>query len=387
MSSSDSTSLADPLAKLIAQLRRLREKTAPWILIVQCYLRRPEITLERPPMSAEPLHPLSGQARKQCQDEARALIQQAAQLTGGPKRDATVWFINRLRQGSYWRPLGWITDRPLAAIEALEHFEITGTLETSRQRLPRPQPPLEKHLADLKAFDLNKPPVEPYVFQEYPLLMYNHTSGATQAARDFEERQRMLSEGWSEDPTLASPPIAVPDPQELDAAESRAAIPATPVPAPKAPPPSSDNPSVDESEQMPSSVAEPKPFAQSWDKVEVSFVSRESVEIRCGSRSEIWKYSELGFANRRNGQPTKAWFALLLMAQLGCIPEGARTAPPGSKCIRESKKSKGCSGFASGCMETLSPLSPAPVTSQSSRSVARPLSRLTDTQRQLSLCR
>jgi hypothetical protein len=72
-------------------------------------------------MSAEPPHPLSDQARRQYEDEARALIQQAAQLTGAPKRDATVWFINRLRQGSYWRPLGknvgWITDGSIAKFD------------------------------------------------------------------------------------------------------------------------------------------------------------------------------------------------------------------------------------------------------------------------------
>jgi hypothetical protein len=72
----------------------------------------------------------------------------------------------------------------------------------------------------MQEFDLNKPPAPPYVFREYPFLLYNHptTNGerqvrgerAAKPAHNHEERQRMLAEGWSEDPFPSPEPVEVP---------------------------------------------------------------------------------------------------------------------------------------------------------------------------------
>ena len=67
---------------------------------------------------------------------------------------------------------------------------------------------MRRHLEDLdgkeaaghKEFDLNKPPVPPYVYREYPFLMYHHASKQTRPAHNHEQRQKMLAEGWSQDP-------------------------------------------------------------------------------------------------------------------------------------------------------------------------------------------
>ena len=58
----------------------------------------------------------------------------------------------------------------------------------------------------MKEFDLNKPPGKPYVYSEFPYLMYHHESRQTRPARNHEERERMLAEGWSEDPFGSEPP-------------------------------------------------------------------------------------------------------------------------------------------------------------------------------------
>jgi hypothetical protein len=60
-----------------------------------------------------------------------------------------------------------------------------------------------------KEFDLNKPPVPPYVYREFPFLMYHHASHQTKPARSGEERERMMAAGWSEDPFPAEAPPEV----------------------------------------------------------------------------------------------------------------------------------------------------------------------------------
>ncbi len=57
-----------------------------------------------------------------------------------------------------------------------------------------------------KEFDLNKPPVPPYQYREFPFLMYQHDTKAAKAARNPEEKERMLAEGWSVDPFPAEMP-------------------------------------------------------------------------------------------------------------------------------------------------------------------------------------
>lgn len=72
----------------------------------------------------------------------------------------------------------------------------------------------QKEAGTRKEFDLNRPPVPPYHFREYPFLMYHHPTKQARAAQNHEQRQKMLAEGWSEDPV----PIQTPE-VELTASE------------------------------------------------------------------------------------------------------------------------------------------------------------------------
>jgi hypothetical protein len=64
----------------------------------------------------------------------------------------------------------------------------------------------QKQAGGMKEFDLNKPPVPPYVYREYPFLMYHHPTRRAAPALNHEQRQKMLSEGWSEEPAAADIP-------------------------------------------------------------------------------------------------------------------------------------------------------------------------------------
>ena len=66
----------------------------------------------------------------------------------------------------------------------------------------------------LKEFDLNKPPVPPYQMREFPFLMYHHATGKTRAARNADEREFLISEGWSLNPKREEPIIELtPEPE------------------------------------------------------------------------------------------------------------------------------------------------------------------------------
>jgi hypothetical protein len=72
--------------------------------------------------------------------------------------------------------------------------------------------------------------------------------------------------------------------------------------------------------------AEPS-CAASWDRVEISFLSDERVQIRNGTRTETRNYAELGFADSRSGKPNRAWETLRALAEAnGIIQDGASTA-------------------------------------------------------------
>jgi len=78
----------------------------------------------------------------------------------------------------------------------------------------------QKEAGGMKEFDLNKPPAPPYLYREYPILLYNHSTGQNRPARNYDERQRMLAEGWSENPVAPAPPEVELTPQEeLEAKE------------------------------------------------------------------------------------------------------------------------------------------------------------------------
>jgi hypothetical protein len=58
----------------------------------------------------------------------------------------------------------------------------------------------------MRDFDLNKPPAQPYVYREFPFLLYHHADGKTKPALNPEMREKMLAEGWSEAPFPAELP-------------------------------------------------------------------------------------------------------------------------------------------------------------------------------------
>jgi hypothetical protein len=47
-----------------------------------------------------------------------------------------------------------------------------------------------------KQFDLNAPPKEPYRFQEFPCVIYDHEERVTKVVHSEEERAAYLAEGW-----------------------------------------------------------------------------------------------------------------------------------------------------------------------------------------------
>ncbi len=73
-----------------------------------------------------------------------------------------------------------------------------------------------------------------------------------------------------------------------------------------------------EVQQAESSLAAPK----SWDEIEVAFLSDERVEICSGTTRQNCNYGELGFEDRRNGKPNRAWVTLREIAgQNGAMPK------------------------------------------------------------------
>jgi len=73
---------------------------------------------------------------------------------------------------------------------------------------------LDKKEATVGEFDLNKPPLKPYVHREYPMVLYSHATKQTQVAHNYEQRQTMLAQGWSIDP---EPPKVAPEPETVGA--------------------------------------------------------------------------------------------------------------------------------------------------------------------------
>jgi hypothetical protein len=71
-------------------------------------------------------------------------------------------------------------------------------------------------LAGQREFDLNKPPAPPYQYREFPFLMYHHATGKTHPARNEEEREHLISEGWSRNPKRDEPIIELTAEPERD---------------------------------------------------------------------------------------------------------------------------------------------------------------------------
>jgi hypothetical protein len=83
-----------------------------------------------------------------------------------------------------------------------------------------------------------------------------------------------------------------------------------------------------------------------WNRIGISFLSDERVQIRNGTNTETCNYGELGFADRRakrgKPKPNQAWVTLRAMAeQNGIIRDGAKTGaawPKVEKRIQEIRK-------------------------------------------------
>lgn len=68
----------------------------------------------------------------------------------------------------------------------------------------------QKEAAGIKDFDLNKPPTAPYVYREFPRLMYHHDRREARPAANQMEKDRMLAEGWAIEPFPSEPPPEIP---------------------------------------------------------------------------------------------------------------------------------------------------------------------------------
>jgi hypothetical protein len=66
--------------------------------------------------------------------------------------------------------------------------------------------------------------------------------------------------------------------------------------------------------------------AESWDQIEISFLSDERVQIEIGSSRATLNYAEMGFADKRSGKPNQAWIMLRRLAEAdGLIKDGSGT--------------------------------------------------------------
>jgi hypothetical protein len=72
--------------------------------------------------------------------------------------------------------------------------------------------------------------------------------------------------------------------------------------------------------------------AAKWEDIEISFLSDERVQIRNGPQPETRNYAELGFEDRRNGKPNRAWLMLRDLAEMrGIIRYPTKTCGVWSK--------------------------------------------------------
>jgi len=79
----------------------------------------------------------------------------------------------------------------------------------------------------------------------------------------------------------------------------------------------------------------------SWPEIEITFLSDERVEICSGDARKTYNYSELGFEDRRNGRPNRAWIKLREMAENGGAIQSPRAGKDLSICqkrIEEIRK-------------------------------------------------
>jgi hypothetical protein len=127
---------------------------------------------------------------------------------------------------SLGRPSNLTQKQQREALEAIYGLTMTPTPELTyeeRIKMRRYLDQLDqKESGSMKTFDLNKPPQDPYVYREYPILLYKHATGENKPAYDYEQRQRMLADGWSENPKREAAPAVVDDLTEDERREAEA---------------------------------------------------------------------------------------------------------------------------------------------------------------------
>jgi len=107
-----------------------------------------------------------------------------------------------------------------AAIYGLQEPVYTMSNELSPAEIERMRAMIAAHdqKTAVTEFDLNKPPVEPYVYQAFPKCVY-HPDGRNRIVRDEAEMEMALEAGWKLKPITAAPAAEQPELEPEAAAE------------------------------------------------------------------------------------------------------------------------------------------------------------------------
>lgn len=93
----------------------------------------------------------------------------------------------------------------------------TKPMEFNHDEIERMRAMIAQHDAQqakqgIQEFDLNNPPKQPYRFQEFPKLVYDHETRAHKAVHSKEQERLAIEQGYQLEPY----PSEVPEPDELD---------------------------------------------------------------------------------------------------------------------------------------------------------------------------
>jgi hypothetical protein len=81
------------------------------------------------------------------------------------------------------------------------------------------------------------------------------------------------------------------------------------------------------------------PRAVNWEDIEILFLSDLRVQIKTSNQVGTRNYSEMGFADARNGNPDKAWLTLQTLARSwGTMSDGAKTGQDWSQVEKRIQK-------------------------------------------------
>ena len=110
-----------------------------------------------------------------------------------------------------------------AAIYGLQEPPYPMSHDLSASEIERMRAMIAQHdqKTSVTEFDLNKPPVEPYVYQPFPKTVY-HPDGRNRIVRDEPEMEMALEAGWKLKPIVAAPAVEQADLDPETAAEAAA---------------------------------------------------------------------------------------------------------------------------------------------------------------------